>query len=267
MREIKDIAEIHQLVLDIAKAFHKVCVDNYIPYYMLFGTMLGAVRHKGFIPWDDDMDFGVEYKYYQQLLKALKNELPERYRCLTRDDCQGAVGGYLKIEDTRTIVHEPSRINEEENSGLFIDVFIIYPCHNDKSFFSRSGMIKLCTLIQAYRFYSKRTPLWQNCISKVVKFFFFWLKKPTMINIFEKYFVPKEGCWRTTNSSVYNFKDIIRKDVYGNPQLVPFEDTMFYGIEESDCYLKHIYGNYMQLPPKNKRQTHISGVFYQCVNN
>ena len=80
MRPI-DIEEAHHILLDIAKAFTKVCDENNIPYYMLGGTMLGAVRHKGFIPWDDDMDFGVPREYYDLLINVLEKELPSPYRC------------------------------------------------------------------------------------------------------------------------------------------------------------------------------------------
>ena len=74
------IDEIHARVLAIAKEFDKICTRHQIPYYMLGGTMLGAIRHKGFIPWDDDMDFGVPIAYYDQLEEILKEELPSNYR-------------------------------------------------------------------------------------------------------------------------------------------------------------------------------------------
>lgn len=263
MRKISNIDELHQLALNIAKEFHGVCENHHIPYYMLYGTMLGAKRHQGFIPWDDDMDFGVKLEYYDRLVKALKEDLPVRYRCITRYDRQGAVGGFIKIEDTHTIVKEKSRLHNEDNTGVFIDVFLLYPCNGNKSWFSRSGMIKLCTLIQAYRFYSKKKPLWQYIISKITKFFFFWLEKPHLINFYERVLVPKKGKCLTTHSSIYNMKDIMDMSIYGQPQLYRFEDTRLYGVENANGYLKHLYDNYMQLPPEEKRKIHISEVYYK----
>ena len=64
MMEKIGIKEIQQHLLGIAKEFDRICTKHNIPYFMLYGTMLGAVRHKGFIPWDDDMDFGVPIEYY-----------------------------------------------------------------------------------------------------------------------------------------------------------------------------------------------------------
>ena len=80
MTKIENVEELHKILLDIAKDFHQVCVDHNIPYYMLGGTMLGAVRHKGFIPWDDDMDFGVERKYLEKLEKIYAEKVNSPYK-------------------------------------------------------------------------------------------------------------------------------------------------------------------------------------------
>lgn len=263
MRKITDIIELHKLAINIAKAFHDVCVRNDIPYYMLYGTMLGAKRHQGFIPWDDDMDFGIELKYYEKIVNSLKKDLPKRYRLLTRCDRQGAIGGFLKIEDTQTIVYEKSRIHEEENTGVFIDVFILYPCNANKSWWSRSGLIKFFTLIQAYRFCSMNGRGWKKIFSYVTKILFCGLKRDSLINFYEKYLVVKEGRFFTTYSSVYNMKDIIDRNIYGQPLLYKFEDAVFYGVEDSDAYLSHLYGDYMKQPPLEKRKVHASEVYYK----
>ena len=63
MKKELSIEELHQIVLNIGKEFHKICINNNIPYYILAGTMLGAIRHKGFIPWDDDIDIGIPRQY------------------------------------------------------------------------------------------------------------------------------------------------------------------------------------------------------------
>ena len=72
-------------MLYIATIVDELCEKHGIPLYMISGTMLGAVRHKGFIPWDDDMDFAVPYQYYPELISMLNKELPEGLRCLTYD--------------------------------------------------------------------------------------------------------------------------------------------------------------------------------------
>ena len=78
MRKIEDIKELQSILLDIAKEFHRICTMYEIPYYMVGGTQLGAVRHKGFIPWDDDMDFGVPRVYFEKLKVLLEESLPDK---------------------------------------------------------------------------------------------------------------------------------------------------------------------------------------------
>ena len=80
-----DIKGVQQRLLYIATIVDELCEKHGIPLYMISGTMLGAVRHKGFIPWDDDMDFAVPYQYYPELISMLNKELPEGLRCLTYD--------------------------------------------------------------------------------------------------------------------------------------------------------------------------------------
>ena len=82
--------ELHSVLLEIGKAFHNICGKNNIPYFMLGGTMLGAVRHKGIIPWDDDMDFGVPREYFDKLKKALCEELPSNME-IGRASCRERV--------------------------------------------------------------------------------------------------------------------------------------------------------------------------------
>src|SRR5574344_2038504 len=101
-----DIDECHQILLDVAKDFHKICVKNGIPYYMLGGTMLGAIRHKGFIPWDDDMDFGIPREYYKTFINIAEQELKPQFLLKSRFNTSYIKLDVLKLEDTRTVIEE-----------------------------------------------------------------------------------------------------------------------------------------------------------------
>ena len=83
-----DLQECHQHLLQIALCFDIICTKHQIPYFMLGGTMLGAIRHKGFIPWDDDMDFGIPRPYFQKFIKIAQKELPDKYEILTRKNAK-----------------------------------------------------------------------------------------------------------------------------------------------------------------------------------
>ena len=93
-----DIKECHQHLLEIAKCFDQLCATHHIPYYMLGGTMLGAIRHRGFIPWDDDMDFGIPRPFFDQFIKIAEKELPQQYSLLTRQNSTAIPKGFIKIQ-------------------------------------------------------------------------------------------------------------------------------------------------------------------------
>ena len=84
--KLTDIEAIHQAVLDVAKVFHKLCEKHHFTYYMVGGGLIGAIRHKGFIPWDDDLDFYVPRSQFTELVAMLKKELPDYYKITTCSD-------------------------------------------------------------------------------------------------------------------------------------------------------------------------------------
>lgn len=97
----------HQLLLDVAKEVCRIGKNHNIPIFMVGGTMLGAIRHKGFIPWDDDMDFGVTYDHYFELIEILKAELPSRYKCWYYEDDSPVHSFFFKVEDSHTVIDDP----------------------------------------------------------------------------------------------------------------------------------------------------------------
>ena len=106
MRQIT-LRECQLEILSIAKIFHEICVKNGIPYYIIGGTQLGAVRHKGFIPWDDDIDFAVPRKYYDNLEPILEKELDPVYRVLTYKNVSNPFD-FMKVENTKTLFIDPA---------------------------------------------------------------------------------------------------------------------------------------------------------------
>lgn len=105
MKEITDTCIIQKKLCLIAKEFHRLMCKHHIPYYMIGGTMLGAVRHNGFIPWDDDMDFGVPRLFYKKCKNVLESELQFPYRFISSQ--KGRVNyDSSKIEDIDTLIIE-----------------------------------------------------------------------------------------------------------------------------------------------------------------
>ncbi len=257
--------ELHSILLDIAKEFHRICVEHNIPYYMLGGTMLGAVRHKGFIPWDDDMDFGVPREHFEQLKRVLEEELPSHYRVLTMDNSDALVENFIKIEDRRTVVYEKYKENVQDKFGVNIDVFPIDECNYRKGLFSKNYWISILVKVQIFRFlYAKNMPLIKKMIAYTIKGSLFFLKERSIINFIEKYLVTKGDCYNNYYGA-WGSREIVPNSFFGKGKLYDFEDYQFYGLDNSSAYLTNLYGDYMKLPPKEKQRSHLMGVFWKST--
>ncbi len=261
MKEINSISEVHRILLDIAKAFVAVCDKHHIPYFMIGGTMLGAVRHKGFIPWDDDMDFSIPRPFYQQAINVLKEELPSPYRCCTYKDSPAVRFCFFKIEDSSTILYDRTLpLPREQHLGLNIDIFPLdYIDADDKKVRKLMNYRRLCRLLYVDNPDSKvkqgikklmrlLIPIPHNTIlEKEEEILMECASEKTLSNVF--------GRWKE--------REFIPLEWYGDDVFYTFENTSFRGIKEYDLYLAKMYGDYRQLPPENKRLVHVTDRYYR----
>lgn len=260
MKKIDSIDVIHSILLDIAKAFHLVCTNNRIPYYMLGGTMLGAIRHKGFIPWDDDMDFGVPREYYKKCINLLEKELPFYYKVETAYKNDKIIGDFIKIQDTRTLIKEDKyKSNTKNHIGVNIDVFPLDETNNKKGPFSRNRIIQFLSSIDGYRLFSlKNRPFPKKIIALFIKIVLFPFGKHSILKITKKLASSGKGAFLANHYGAWKMKEIISKSIMGTPQLYLFEDMEYFGVEKYDSYLVHLYNNWKELPPLEKRKVHIT---------
>lgn len=260
MKEITSIKEVHSILLDIAKEFHRICTKHNIPYYMLGGTMLGAIRHKGFIPWDDDMDFGVPREHCEHLKQVLKTELPDHYRMFTMDNSETLLTNIVKIADVRTEIFEIYRENISERIGVNIDIFPLDSV--DKKAYKHLIVYRMIQL-QYYIFLSAQSRSFiKKIISWILKLLFFPLSKKSIIGCVENYLLV-EGDFVANIYGAWGIKEVVPQSVMGKPQFYDFEDTKFFGVENPSIYLSNLYKNYMELPPENQRHIHIKNVYWK----
>lgn len=266
MRQL-DIEGVHKHLLDIAKEFHRICVSNSIPYYMIGGTMLGAVRHQGFIPWDDDMDFGVPRPYFEKLQQILSDELQRPYSLVTRFNSFYPIG-FIKIQDTRTLAIE-SVVSHRKDAyiGINIDIFPLEECSMPtpklESLIStrdRIGNVINCIFRNLSGTLARRLTnrafrlLFSTSHDNMIK----WLSRQD--EICAK--INKTGSDAMAN--VYGFcgvREVISKKIWGTPTLYKFEDTELFGCCDYDRFLTQIYRDYMQLPPEEKRHIHLQNMY------
>ena len=265
MRAI-DINECHNMLLNIASAFDEICKRHQIPYYMLGGTMLGAFRHKGFIPWDDDMDFGVERLYFPKLIKALSEELPAHLHVKTLDNCAHFVSNFIKIEDDRTLVFEEWH-DGARDMGVFIDVFPLD--QGRKSSFQTKIFASYIFFLLQLKDYLYFDPKYRRGIKKVIATLMCksnvcsYQQMLTHIDRLLKRHTTGDSGYLINYYGIWGKKEIVRQEVFGQPQVYPFENITLTGVTNADAYLSTLYGNYMQLPPETKRLIHNFGMYYK----
>jgi len=114
---------LQEKIFETMKTFDRVCRENGLHYYMLGGTMLGAVRHKGFIPWDDDADFGLLRKEYEKLLALPKESIPAGYKLRHFSKEEGVPYSFIRLEDEQTTYIEARRSGNGYVGGVYIDIF------------------------------------------------------------------------------------------------------------------------------------------------
>ncbi len=269
MKEIsKDVKLIQQHALQILKFVHKICVENNIRYSLDGGTLLGAIRHKGFIPWDDDIDIFMPRPDYDKFLLVMGQQNNQDFKCLHFGKTENYYYRFAKVVDLNTKVQEADNIDVPE-LGVFVDVFPFDAIDVENA----DKIIKKVKKIHKYAGYSALKSLKNvsgNKLTKAVKYITYpifkmigwkhWCKK------FDK-FVRKIDYDKYPHLMAYsgiNFKkNIIPKAFFDNLIDVEFEGTQFKAIKEYHTYLTQLYGDYMVLPPKEKQVCHHDLIIFE----
>ncbi len=255
-----EVKECHKYLLQIAKSFHDICIRHGIPYFMVGGTQLGAVRHKGFIPWDDDMDFCVPRKYYKTLIELLDKELPSNYKVRSIYHSKKYCNGFFKIEDTNTLIKEVGEAGLTK--GVNIDIFPLDYTNDNKGVFSKNHLISKLIEFETLCFADMEGA--SRLISFINKLLYpmrLIMSNKAIFNFIDKHLILTEGDYLVNHYGVYAMKEIVPKSFFGIPALYPFEDTELYGVEKFDDYLTHFYKDYMQPPKGTANHFHIEELY------
>lgn len=261
------LRRLQMVELDILKKFLQICEKYDLTYYMLGGTLLGAVRHQGFIPWDDDIDVGMPRPDYERFLAAATAEIASPYQLHTLQMRNSVYSYYYARLENTTIRLRRDASFQSVIIPAWIDVFPLDGVPNDGQ--QRKTWIKKATLYKKL-FYAAQLPFFvsknksRSLPMKVFIQLFAELHLDRLINT--------SWAWkkldRTLKKAKYdqsidliNFcgywglKEMFPKKVYGKGRLYPFEDLMLNGPEDFDFVLTQMYGDYMT-PPENVDKNH-----------
>lgn len=251
--------EIHSYLLDILKSVDSFCQENGLRYSMAYGTLLGAVRHKGFIPWDDDIDILMPRPDFDKFVATFGKNPEDRYRCLyhTSNDEECFIHFFAKVHDTHTVCNQGKFVKYK--FGLNIDIFpvdgkpedIAIQKKMERKLSSWSHRLNICgTKFNLLDFH-------QPLVSKIEAHLFgpvYWAKKCD--EKMRSYDFDK--CRLSGSVSVkYNgLKEIFERSMFENYTELEFEGCQFKAFADWDKFLVQQFGDYMQLPPENKREHH-----------
>ncbi|WP_332380583.1 LicD family protein [Lactococcus cremoris] len=264
---IKNINELHEIDLEILKEFLKICENNNLQYFMIGGTFLGAIRHQGFIPWDDDIDIAMPREDYEKFLKFAPTLLPN-YLKINNFKTNPEYHYYItRIINTKFPTIEKRIGNDGKNTFVSIDIFPIDGTPNQKIYKKiyyirilwHRALMSLCyrDSIDRDRKRKKTEQIVLSILQRIP--FEKFTSAIRQKNIIDK--LLKEQKIETSDEigtimGAYRLTEIVPKRYFGKGKLYKFEDLELYGPELSDEYLTHMYGNYMQIPPVSEQKIH-----------
>ena len=258
--KIIDLEGLKQAQLSILIAVHDFCVNNGINYFLAHGTLIGAVRHKGFIPWDDDIEIAMPRQDYDRFISTF-NGAYDYLKVLSYDTAKDYYYPIAKVYDNRTIMEE-NIVNTYPGMGINIDIFPIDGIPDDTveatAYLKRLKRWEKLREIKQVKVSSSRS--WgRNFVLLLLRILLLPFTNRFLLSKIDK--IVRSVPFGSTNyaGSIAYFTVMFRPVSVASFQTTIdalFEGHLFKIPQGYDEWLRNIFGDYMQLPPEEKRVTH-----------
>lgn len=260
MKEI-DQEELKRIQIEILDYFDAFCRKNHIRYWLDYGTLLGAVRHKGYIPWDDDIDVAMLREDYEKAAKLFNKQSNGRYGFYTPFNNKDYSYPFGKILDQNTVLYEYGE--KGIKTSVYVDVFVYDNAPDDKEVIKK--VFKKRNLLGRVR--RLKLPMRSDIktLKKIVFFIGSVMLKPISNNAINKALDKNAKAYNknSTSGNVCSFADPYDTTFFCVPKTyfkecieLEFEGKLYYAPKKYDEWLKIIYGDYMRLPPVEQRKSH-----------
>ena len=258
--------ELRQIQLQILNQVSTYCERENIRYWLDCGTLLGAIRHKGFIPWDDDIDIGMLREDYEKFITNF-NKVNNRYRCWTMNNTHNFPIPFAKVMDLNTELYEP-----DKKSGIKMCINIdVFPYDNapeeekllNDMYNTRDKYISM---------YTKSVfPKWEGDgrIKRITRYILYMFLR----------FIPRQFLVNKINNNIMRYRDaetkyvgnftsysriLCNKEIFDSFIDVEFEGKKYKAPAGYDAWLKAFYGDYMKLPSEEQQISHHRFEAYVC---
>ena len=252
----EEVKKIQLEILDVVASF---CEENNINYWLDSGTLLGAIRHKGYIPWDDDIDLGMLRKDYDRFAE-LFNKTNERYRFVDIENTPDFYVAFGKIIDTKTVLYEPDQNGDK--LAVNIDLFVYDNVPDDdhllKKMYDKRDRLVFLSIFSRRNQITKYDSISRKTIKRILHLSLCWVSSEKCL----RKIVRNSRLFSDDNSArIGNLRSTVTRLAVDKKCFSSFEQKQFEGKDYSvligyDEYLKQLFGDYMQLPPEEERVTH-----------
>ncbi len=263
---------IQAALLDMYCDVYRVCQKHGIRLFLCGGSALGAVRHKGFIPWDEDIDTAMTREDYEKFKRVFDFELSDKYILVAPDLREGSRSRFPKIMKKNTVFRELGNPAPEKKCGLFLDIFIIENTPDNSLLRKLKGC--LCDFLlfiggqvliveendPDVKLAIRKAGRTQYAIRMVVGHLFSYRKAASWNRKIDRIIRSEKSdsiyCSIPTGREHY-FGELLPRDVFFPGIVGDFEGMKALLFQNVDCYLKNLYGDYMRIPKKECREAHL----------
>lgn len=248
------LKSLQSIELEILLEVDRICKKHNIKYFLVAGTLLGAIRHKGFIPWDDDVDICMPIEDYYKFCKVAKTELKKDY-FLQNFKTDFSDRWFAKVRKSNTTCIEKGYINSKIHQGIWIDIFPLIGVKNDqkwldsvtkKATFAKKLLSKRFSSTQAFKSLSIEKKILKFVPICIIRF----VAELIYRTIFKKYH-KYDYCYYLWGDS--KIRSRFKSDLFDNICEIEFEGHLLPAPERWNEYLSIVYGDYMTPPPPEKR--------------
>lgn len=260
-----EIEKLHSVLVEILDFVYSVCEEHNLLCYLAYGTALGAYRHHGFVPWDDDMDVAMPREDYMKFLHIMKQKEHDLYEIQDEDNEKQYFLSFAKIRKKNTVFVERITGDIYVHKGIFIDVFPLDYVKSTETFAFRlrrkciaylKHILKFNACKRLYR--SKRNKR-EYILDSIASFPAKLLPRKVILTWLNQLKIGRTSREESNFIAEYDTNgpvQVVPYDIYFPPKKIEFEGKMYYVPNKIEKYLTYIYGNaYMQLPPVEFRKS------------